>query len=491
MRNNPVYTAILLSILCGVVINWSCKKEISTEQESNNVIQESRRNTLERGSFHSDDMVLLWDENVSKIISKIPGPPPVQARHFVMAQIAVHDALNSIVHRYKTYALKNYTNATANPDAAVASASYWTLKLLNDYLVSVPYSQLPLQTSGNDWEGWYVASMAGIPDGDAKSAGIEVGKKAAEAIMANRATDNFPTAGVSAVPIPSADLNPAIGLFRPTVSFPPYPQNIKGLANWPVLMKPFGIQSNDQFRPAPPPGLQTQLYAKDYNEVKNLGAKFNSTRTADQSQIANFWQETSVNTWNRFCRQIADDRNLGAWETARLLALLNVAIFDGFLSSFDGLYHYYTWRPESAIRLASEDGNKSTDPVTDWLPFVIDVKGPAPTFNPLTYSPPLPEYPNPQAVVGAAAGTIMQLFFLSDRANIDLISLDVMSTGVTRKFKKISDAVNENLNSRIYAGFNFRFSLNAGDLMGKKLGLYVTLMKFGPDLDGIFGQVVH
>jgi len=287
--------------------------------------------------FVADDMVLLWDENVSKIISRTAAPPPVLSRHFTMAQIAVHNALNCIKPKYKTYGLIDYRVKNADPDAAVASAAYWTLKNLDVYLKSLPVTGLPLQTAGNDWDGWYASSLAGIPDGESKEAGIALGKKSADAIMEKRSTDNFKDAGIT---LPVTEVNPPMGVYRATTNTPPYPTNIKGLSKWGTLMKPFAVVSNDQFRPGPPPSLTSETYTTDYNEVKSLGVNIGSTRNADQSEIANFWQETSVNMWNRFCRNVVAGKKMDAWKTARLLAMVNAGIFDGFLTSFDGLYYY-------------------------------------------------------------------------------------------------------------------------------------------------------
>ncbi len=417
--------------------------------------------------FVSDDMVLLWNENVSKIIRRTAASPPVHSRHFTMTQIAVHNALNCIKPKYETYGFIDHRDKNADPDAAVASAAFWTLKNLDVYLRSIAVTGLPLQTAGNDWEGWYAASLAGIPDGDSKEAGIALGKKSADAIMEKRSTDNFKDAIIN---LPVTEVNPPVGVYRATVNTPPAPTNIKGLPRWGTLMKPFAIVSNDQFRPPGPPSLTSETYTTDYNEVKLLGAAIGSTRNADQSEIANFWQETSVNIWNRFCRNVAADKKMDAWRTARFLAMANAAIFDGFLTSFDGIYYYYRWRPETAIRLAAHDDNPETDPVENWLPFVIDIKVGPPPHTP---TPPIPEYPNAQAVVGAAVVEILQRVFETDNTNVDLISWDVLSAGITRHFTSFSQAGQENFDSRIYAGFHFRYSMNAGNDMGEKVGEFV------------------
>ena len=447
-------------------IGWlsSCKKQQISEMTGTADVM--RKKTGSTG-FVPHNMVLLWNENVSSVIRRTGAPPPVHSRHFTMVQIAVHNALNCIKPKYNTYGFVDYRVKNADPDAAVASAAYWTLKNLDVFLRSIAITGLPLQTAGNDWDGWYASSLSGIPDGDSKEAGIALGKKMADAIMELRNTDNFKEAGIN---LPVTEVNPPMGVYRATTNTPPAPTNIKGLPRWGTLMRPFAMISNDQFRPAAPPSLTSETYTTDYNEVKLLGANTGSTRNADQSEIANFWQETSVNIWNRFCRNVAASKKMDAWRTARFLAMANVGIFDGFLSSFEGIYYYYRWRPETAIRLAAFDNNPATAPIENWLPFVIDIKVGPPPHTP---TPPIPEYPNPQAVVGAAVVKILQHIFETDETNVDLISWDVLSVGITRHYTSFSQAGQENFDSRIYAGFHFRYSMNAGNAMGEKVGEYV------------------
>jgi hypothetical protein len=183
--------------------------------------------------------------------------------------------------------------------------------------------------------------------------------------------------------------------------------------------------------------------------------------------MANYWQETPTNIWNRFARQAILNKRMDAWRSARLLALVNVSIFDGFLTVFDGMHHYYRWRPESAIRSMQDDGNASTDGQADWLPFVTDIKvGPAPQ----TPTPTIPEYPASNSAIGTAVAELMKQFFETDETSIDLVTEDVLTAGTSRHFSSFSQAARECGVSRIYAGFNFRISVNAGDELGKKVG---------------------
>jgi hypothetical protein len=388
-----------------------------------------------------------------------------------MSQIAVYDALNSIKPKFKPYALTNFRDKIANADAAVASAAYWTLKNINAYLLSLPASSLALQTAGNNWDAWYSTSLSGIPDGESKNAGIELGKKAADAIMSKRADDNYAQANIVYVSILPPAIPPSAGVWRPTISQSPVPPyHTGGLPFWNTKMRTFGGMSNDQFRPGLPPSLLSVNYVNDYIEVQSLGARTGSARNTEQSQIANFWQESMLTQWNRFCRSAISNKKMDAWRTARLLAMANTAMFDGMLTSFDGIYHYKTWRPESAIRMGAEDGNDQTSGDPLWLPFVTDIKiGPSPQ----TPTPPIPDYPNSNTALVSAVTRVLQLFFETDHTQVEFTSMDPLSTGLTRHYSSFSEASTEFLNSRIYAGFSFRFSLDAGNDMGKSVGEYV------------------
>ena len=241
-------------------------------------------------------------------------------------------------------------------------------------------------------------------------------------------------------------------------------------------MKGFAVTSADQFRSAAPPALSSSEYAQDYNEVKTLGARVGSTRTADQTLVANFWQESPSNILNRLARQAIKNKHMDAWRSARLLALVNVSIFDAFLTCFDGLHHFYRWRPESAIRSMQDDGNSATEGQADWLPFVTDIKvGPAPQ----TSTPPIPEYPASNAAPATAAAEVLRLFFNSDETNITLVTEDVTTAGSSRNYSSFKQAADEYGESRILAGFNFRYSVNAGAELGRNVAknTYETLFR--------------
>jgi hypothetical protein len=422
----------------------------------------------ESPGFVENDMVLQWNENVCKILA-LTAPVPVVARHAALAQIAVHDALNAIKPKYKTYALAGFREKDANPDAAIASAAYWALKNIDAYLKTLPPpgNSLPLA----NWDAWYASSLQQIPDGDGKNAGIALGKKSADAMIALFSADGFVNARPVYIPILPPAVPPAAGTWRPTFSTAPIPPyHIGGLPYWGTRLKTISGMANDQFRPAPPPDLGSAEYAADFNEVKFKGAQVNATRTGEETDIAYFWQESTSIVWNRFCRLALQEKKVDAWRSARLLALANIASNDAFITTFDGLYHYYRWRPESAIQLGDTDGNNETAGQANWKTYVVDIGS---TSNPISRTPPLPDYPNPNAAAGMAMADVLRSFFGSDRTSITMSSLHPANTSGPRSFSSFSGAALEYGNSRIYAGFNFRYSINAGTKMGQQVAAYV------------------
>jgi hypothetical protein len=445
----------------------ACQKE-QVPVWDDSVAKSPNAYAAESPGFEENDMVLLWNDNVCRVLA-LTGPVPIVARHAAMAQVAVHDALNSIKPKYKTYALIGFREKNANPDAAVASAAYWALKNIDTYLKALPApaGSLPL----SNWDSWYNASLQQIPDGAEKNAGIALGKKAADAMITKFSTDGFINGRQVYVPIMPPAVLPPAGTWRPTFSTAPLPPyHIGGLPYWGTRMSTISGLANDQFRPVAPPDLGSAIYATDYNETKNKGGLMNSTRTQDETNIAYFWQETPSIVWNRFCRLALQEKKVDAWRSARLLALTNIASNDVFITTFDGLYHYYRWRPETAIQLGDADGNDETPGQADWKTYVVDIGS---TLNPISRTPPLPEYPNPNAAVGTAIADILENFFGSDHTSITMSSLHPANTSGPRSFSSFSGAAAEYGNSRIFAGFNFRSSVNAGTAMGKQLGAYV------------------
>ena len=434
----------------------SCKKDLQYDQNAE--YPGVKMGKKSDHGFADNDMVMYWNEKIATVLA-VPMNQPTRTRRFVIMQIAVHDALNSIKPKFERYALLDEREQFASPDAAVASAAYWAIKGLNRQ------GNFPLDT-------WYNESLATIPDGESKELGMALGKKAADAIIAKRANDGFTQAILTSV-IPANGVNP--GEYRSTVtavnSVPTeniFPFRI--YHNWSTVMMPYVIESNQQFRPGGPYPVNSPEYTADFNEVKTKGARVGSTRTAEEEKMAKFWSENRPsNFWNTIVRKAVENKKLDAWKTARLFTLMHVSMAESINSIFDSYYFFYSWRPETAIRLAATDGNNNTEADPAWLPFLSE--------TPTSVSPALPGYPSSFAAYGGITTEILRLFFNSDETSID-ITTSTINPAVTEPkpsfhFSTYSEAARSNSLSMIYAGWDFRKSVLDGETMGRQIANYV------------------
>jgi hypothetical protein len=320
-----------------------------------------------------------------------------------------------------------------------------------------PFSQACIDAGVASVETSYASALAGIGDGSEKTRGIELGRAAAEAILALRAGDGSDT------PLLVFDYvqGTAPGEWRFTPGAP-----LAFAPGW-GNVTPFVLKNSSQFRSGPPNALTSNKYTQDFNEVKRLGGDGVTTpsdRTADQTEIARFWVESSPLQWNRIARAVAADRGLDSWESARLFGLLNMALADGYVSSFAAKFQVYKfWRPVTAIRNAANDGNPNTAADTTWTPLVQ---------NPAT-----PEHPSGHGVEGGAAAQVLERFFGTDHVRFQTCSTTLPagsrcsdSSPVLRRFTSFSQAADENGLSRILVGFHFRTAVAAGIEQGRKIG---------------------
>jgi hypothetical protein len=383
----------------------------------------------------------------------------VQSRAVAIVQVAIHDALNSIDARYERYALKADPQAGASTDAAIAAAAH-------DALVgAISVGALPFSGFGTPAlqavavafvDAAYSTTLASIPDGAPKTNGIAIGRAAAAAILALRSTDHATTF----VPY-TPGTNP--GDWRPTPNPVPFdppaladllPASLPGWGH----VTPFVLRRSTAFEPEGPPRLSSKRYASDYNEVKAIGMKGSATRTPEQSSIARFWYEFSTGGWSRIGRVVAQSQGLNTWDTARLLALINIAIADGFIAGFETKYDFNFWRPVTAIRAGDTDGNGATAPDPTWSSFLN--------------TPAIPDYTSTHSVSGGASSEVLRRFFHNDSVPFTTTS-GVPFAGITRSYDSFSHAATENGESRIYAGIHFRSAVEDGIQEGKNIGAYV------------------
>ena len=410
--------------------------------------------------FVNADAVTDWNENAgvaatAACIAPLDNPLH-ESRIYAMLHVAIHDALDAIDRRSRPYTFDMPAAPGASPDAAVAAAA-------RDVLVSV-IAQLPLEITPPaciaagiaSVEADYTAALAAIPNNAAKAQGIAVGQAAAAAILALRADDGAvgPFLNFNC----PLDTNP--GEYQCTPGFP-----FIAFEEWENVI-PFVLKDSSQFRPGPPYAVTKKKYTADFNEVKALGGDGITTpsaRTADQTEIALFWWESSPLKWNRIARTVSADEGLDLWENARLFGLLNLALADGYIAMVDSKNHYNYWRPVTAIQTGDSDGNPDTTGDPAWTP--------------LRPTPPDQDYASGHSIEGGAGAEVLKQFFGTDRISFQDcgVTLPAGSTcsdpsPVRRSYTSFSQAAAENAYSRILIGFHFRKSVEEGTDYGRKIG---------------------
>jgi hypothetical protein len=384
------------------------------------------------GSTATIDPVVQWNRNLL-ILVRTPGVQSATmhaTRSFAMMHVAIFDAVNAIDRRHRRFLVRfDGPHQDASIDAAVDSAAHEVLVAL-----------YPTQRATLDSD--LTASLALIPDGPDKTAGIAIGKNIADQIVALRSND-----GASAPPIPYR-FGTAPGDYQSTpLNFPPQPQ----LTQW-SRVAPFAIERADQFRPGAPPALTSDAYTEAFLQVKSLGMGGSTTATADQQRIGLFWNGAIQNYWNEIAQTASIAHHLTTSENATLFAKLNVGLADTVIAFYDAKYTYNRWRPVTAIRLADSDGNPATPADATWLP--EGNKNTAPD----------PSYPGAHAAISAAAAEVLNSFFRKDAFSLEVTS-EVLP-GVVRSFTSFSAAFDEASFSRVLAGQHFSYDEDAGKQLG-------------------------
>jgi len=410
-------------------------------------------------AFAATDPVSNWNSIASQASLTAGQNGAVGSRTLAIVQVAIHDALNTIDSRYERYAFTRTAPKGASVDAAVAAAARDALvgAILVGPLPFTGFGTAAQQSAAvTQVDAQYIAVLAAIPDGISKSDGIAIGQAAAAAILALRSADHA-TDFVAYTP------GTRPGDWQPTPN--PIPSDPPAAADQlPAVLPgwghvtPFVLRRSTQFEPAGPPRLSGPKYARDYNEVKTIGEKNSATRTAEQTSIARFWYEGSPFGWSRIARIVAESNNLDPWETARLLALINLAMADGFIAGFETKYEFNFWRPVTAIRAGDTDGNHRTVADGGW--------------SSLLNTPAIPDYTSTHSVLGGAASDVLRRFFHTDNVPFTTTS-GAPFADITRSFTSFSQAAIENGNSRIYAGIHFRTAVTDGIKQGKQIGGFV------------------
>jgi hypothetical protein len=376
----------------------------------------------------SSDVIMDWNAKadaigVEKQLVNVPN-----ARGQAMLHVAMFEAVNAIERRYAPYKLNLESDRAASKEAAAASAAYEVL-----------LSLYPDQKQGLDTA--LATSLSGVTDTEAKAKGIELGKRAASGIIALRVNDGM-TAQES---------------YRPHAKPGVYVPTTLPIESTSGALKPFVMTVGSQFRPGPPPSMDSETWTKDLNEIREIGGLRSTRRTDEQTGIARFWFLTGPRTYNPILQQIALAKNMDLVDCARLYALSSLAAIDAFISVFDAKYTYNLWRPVTAIRNADLTSNPATPREASWMPVGV--------------TPMHPEYPCAHCIVAAAVSTVLKSAVGND---VDISLTSATAPGVTRKWTHLQDYSDEVSNARVYAGFHYRFSTEVGKDMGQKVGELVV-----------------
>jgi hypothetical protein len=399
--------------------------------------------------------VMQWNLIAVSTLTGFPGPglpgpaggaPPSSQINMGMVQGAVYDAVNAITPKHhRPYLLNRRFPNTASDEAAVATAAYLVLKNIVETVpqsITFPNRATLLATLASQYE----AAVNAIPDSLFKDQGIAAGTAAAQAMIDARKNDG--RFGPSQF-VPNQ--NP--GFWDPvapngTTALDPTP--------WVGGVKPFLMRSSSQFRSAGPLALNSSAYAAEFNEIKALGGDgvvTPSARTATQTYIARWWQSNPVASWNDVARQLIARNHLDAADSARLLAMQNLATADAAINTWNDKYHFSFWRPFQAIRRAADDGNPATSPDPTWTPLL---------------AAPYPEHPSGHLGQDSSHTAVLRMFFGNAPAGGYQITSFAVNPGgpATRSFSSFSQAVDEIVEARIWAGLHFR----TGDVQAVELG---------------------
>jgi membrane-associated phospholipid phosphatase len=372
------------------------------------------------------DVVTDWNNAALDAIRAANTAPPIASRSLAILHTSIYDAVNGIARTHESYLVQSGVPASASREAAASAAAH-------DALVNL------FPANASSFDALHTAILAAIPDGPHKTAGILWGEFVANQIVAARAND-----GSDAILLPPGGSGPGVWVPTPP-AFLPYL-----LPQWGFVV-PFGMSSSSQFRPPGPPSLDSQQYAADYEEVKELGAAVGSTRTEDQTEIALFWAdgagtETPPGHWNSIAQTIALAQGNTLEENARLFALLNIAMADAAICAWDAKYTFDFWRPVTAIAFA--------EPQLNWMSFIV--------------TPPFPDYVSGHSTFSAAAATVLPLFFGTE--DLTFTTGSDFLPGVYRSFSTCLDAAEEAALSRIYGGIHFRSASEDGLQAGISIG---------------------
>jgi len=376
------------------------------------------------------DVITDWNEKAVAFVTARGMLPPPAERTVASMHAAMFDAVNSIERRYRPYVVQLPAAKDASPEAAAATAAARVLAALHP-------------NAADGFNAMLKDYLAALPAGAAKDDGIKLGEAVAAEIVARRAHD-----GADAPDAYRPSTRPGVYVATP----------ITASSMWPKVT-PFAMTSPTQFRPEPPIALAGARWAADYNEIKALGGKASTERTARQTEDARFWLITGPQSYYPIARQLVAAKKMTVGESARFMALVAVAAADAYIAVFDAKYHYQFWRPITAIRNGDIDDNAATERDAAW--------------QPIDNTPMHPEYPCAHCITSAAVATVAETVL--GGADVPEVTMTSSSApGVTHRWTNLRAYTDEVSLARIYAGFHYRFSIEVGQDMGRKIAGFVV-----------------
>jgi hypothetical protein len=380
---------------------------------------------------HASDAVLEWNQ-IALAATVTAGQSAVpQIRSMAIVHVAMHDAVNLITRDYRTYLGGGAKPCGGSPEAAAIAAAHRALVgLFSAQMTQAQMTQLNASRA---------ASLAarGLSEADP---GIELGEAVAAAVLSLRANDG---SAQSQFPYIPADAG-APGVWVPVGTAQPV------VPGW-GKVTPWVIEKVRRFRPEGPPSLRSRRYARDYNEVKEIGAFNSPTRTPEQTEIARFWLASPSLIWNGVARQLVEARGTSLSSTARVFALMYLAAADASIVCWDAKYTYNFWRPITAIQQGDTDGNDRTDIDLSWAP--------------LFPTPQHPEYVSGHATNSSAMATVLS-FIYGDDPGVPIVARSPTNLGFERNWIQLSDGVEEVIDARVYSGIHYRTSDEVGARVG-------------------------
>ena len=378
------------------------------------------------------DTVTDWNVIAIRATETAGAPVPVQTRAMSLVHAAVFDAVNAIEPRYAAYAVEVRPGAPASADAAAAAAAHGILERL--YPLQKPIHDAALATS-----------LAKMPDGAERAHGVRLGQEVAERYFALRKEDG----ATGQAPY---QFSTGAGIYQATLPMNANPV----LAHWRGV-KPFIIPSARHFAWQGPPAPGSEAFARDFNEVKRIGGRTSALRTPEQTAVAIHWAGSEVPPFNAIARAAAAGKGLSLVDTARLLALVNMAMADSLIAGFEAKYTVNSWRPVTAIRNAGLAANAAVAADPAWEPLLV--------------TPPHPEYLSAHCLGAGAAVAVLQHVFEGDRLATSFVYPPL---GVLLKWQSFSQVAKEVEDARVWGGIHVRTAVEHGTQVGRQVGEYAV-----------------